>query len=836
MANNLIGQELLAAGKPAPALKVSLSQELVSLLSEQLYQSPMKAIEELVVNCFDADATVCRLSIPSELNTQSQTPIVVYDNGIGMDEEGLADLWHIGHSQKRAEQIEKARKRKQIGKFGIGKLATYSIARRITYVTRTEGGDILTTSLDFDSFKPDPTGAEAPPVELAVAKLDSSALANIAGIADALKAAGVPAKPFSGQTSGTIVLLENFRERVEEMNRGVLRWVLATAMPLKSDFALYLNRDEVDSSMTKLNKVVSFKVSELAKNRLQNLSKETSEQWRVKGGALVSPLFPSGITGEIVITERTLSDGKSADLQRSHGFFVRVRDRLVNLEDPLFGLNPVSHKYFNRFHADISADDLDQALTAPREGVETTSKLRENFERLLAELFNQARASYDDALRKREESEKKKHEVDRNFVNPTFVEYPTADVLSGASGNPDQGADADSSWFYLKTPEPEDLPELLDDLYAERREGVYTYERTQLGESGRLVRFDPAQRLFEINENHEFARAHDESDGALLEDVVTAEALLEVYLREEGVPPARIGEILERRDQLLRSLAIDRVYSLKLIAQQLRDATSDADDLEIAQVTACRALGFVAKHLKDAEKPDGVARFLDYPGTETVITLEAKSSKDKPSLPHIGFDALSQHYDDYDAKGCLLVAPSYPGGSKGDRAQAAKRAQKQGVSCWTVEQLARVVEAAETRHIGARQILTIVLNSFSPDEVTKAVDDLLSEPAWSQRELYRAIIAAFHELDGTLTDRRRTFDMILPIVVRDPKLQSITGAQIEQAAIDLAGASQGALRVSGEALVLNASVDQLETRVSALLGTAGKPRRDGTMHAPELSS
>ena len=463
--------------------------------------------------------------------------------------------------------------------------------------------------------------------------------------------------------------------------------------------------------------MVDFKVAELDDNRLTNLSDQTGEVWTVDGEMLKSPLFPSGVSGEVMITDRTLMDGKSSDLQRSHGFFVRVRGRLVSLDDPLFGLNQVSHKYFNRFHADIRADDLDQGLTAPREGVEISSKLRASFERLFSELFNQARTRYNATLEERNAAEKKKHEVDRNYVNPSFVEHPTADVLSGGGGDPAEGADADSTWFYLKTPDEEDLPALLDDLYAERREGVYSYERTQLGGSGRLVRFDPAKRLFEINEEHEFARAHDDEDSALLEDIVTAEALLEVYLREEGVSVGQVGEILERRDQLLRSLALDRVYSLAAIAQEVRDAMSDADDLEIAQVTACRALGFVAKHVKDSGKPDGVARFIDYPGVETTITLEAKASNKIPSLPNLDFAGLAQHYNDYDAVGCLLIAPAYPGGSKGERSAAAKRAEEQRVSCWTVDQLAEVVMAAESRHIGARQVLDIVRTKFSPEEV-----------------------------------------------------------------------------------------------------------------------
>ncbi len=824
----LIGEELLAAGKAAEPLEVSLSKELVTLLSEQLYQSPMKAVEELVVNCFDADATVCHLSIPEDLSPDASEPIVVYDNGVGMDETGLRDLWHIGHSEKREEQIERARKRKQIGKFGIGKLATYSITRRITYVTRAKGGDILTTSLDFDVFKEDPTGA-AVPVKLKVAKLSEAELAAIKGLPEALAAASVQAKPFSGKKSGTIVLLEGYKERAGEMNRGTLRWVLQTAMPLATDFKLYLGGKQIKSSMETFDKEVSFGVYELDKLRRENLSKDTGETWKVKGKALVSPLFPSGVSGEVMITKRSLLNAKSTDLQRSHGFFVRVRGRLVSIEDPLFGMKPVSHQTLNRFHADISADDLDQSLTAPREGVETSSKLRKNFEKLLSELFNQARSRYQDVLRKREEAEKKKHEVDRNFVNPSFVEHPTADVLSGGGGDPDQGADADSTWFYIKTPAEGELPGLLDDLYAERREGVYTYERTQLGESGRLVRFDPAQRLFEINEQHEFARAHDEGDSALLEDVVTAEALLEVYLREEGVSPTHVGEILERRDQLLRSLALDRVYSLAAIAEELRDSVADEDDLEIAQVTACRALGFVAKHLGDSGVPDGVARFLDYPGTETVITLEAKSSQNKPTLPGIGFDALAQHYDDYGAQGCMLVAPGYPGGNQGERSQAAKRARKQRVSCWTVDQLAEVVQAAESRHIGAREILAIVLEKFSPEEVTDAVEELLSEPSWSRRDLYRAIVAALHELDGSYPDKRRTFDLVLGVAVRDPDLEGVKGDELREAIQQLAGASKGALKISGEALILNTSVDQLETRVAALLGTPGKPSRQGSM-------
>ena len=46
--------------EPVP---VTLSPELIGLLSEQLYRSPSKAVEELVVNAYDADADEARVFV-----------------------------------------------------------------------------------------------------------------------------------------------------------------------------------------------------------------------------------------------------------------------------------------------------------------------------------------------------------------------------------------------------------------------------------------------------------------------------------------------------------------------------------------------------------------------------------------------------------------------------------------------------------------------------------------------------------------------------------------------------------------------------------------------------
>jgi hypothetical protein len=150
----MVGAQTIVAGAIAglrevgEPVVVSLSNELVGLLSDQLYQSPVKAIEELVINSYDADAKECRIFVPSPDDDKTNY-IVMYDNGVGMDRDGLVNLWQIGRSNKREIEIQKRRKRKQIGRFGIGKLATYAVANQLTYITKSNGRISRSTSETF---------------------------------------------------------------------------------------------------------------------------------------------------------------------------------------------------------------------------------------------------------------------------------------------------------------------------------------------------------------------------------------------------------------------------------------------------------------------------------------------------------------------------------------------------------------------------------------------------------------------------------------------------------------------------------------------------------------
>src|SRR5438067_13059561 len=87
-------------GTAIDSIDVRLSYRIVELFSEGLYQSPNKAIEELVANSFDAGAQRVQVLLSPNLQYQDAT-ITVVDDGEGMDVEGLKEHWLIGISSKR---------------------------------------------------------------------------------------------------------------------------------------------------------------------------------------------------------------------------------------------------------------------------------------------------------------------------------------------------------------------------------------------------------------------------------------------------------------------------------------------------------------------------------------------------------------------------------------------------------------------------------------------------------------------------------------------------------------------------------------------------------------
>ena len=128
----------LRPNEDGESIDVRISYEIIRLFSEGLYQSPHKAIEELVTNSFDADADRVFVLIPRPSEESSGDSLWVIDDGFGMDKGGFTILWRVADSTKYGG-APTAKGRLPIGQFGIGKLAAYVLAWRLTHVSKVNG-------------------------------------------------------------------------------------------------------------------------------------------------------------------------------------------------------------------------------------------------------------------------------------------------------------------------------------------------------------------------------------------------------------------------------------------------------------------------------------------------------------------------------------------------------------------------------------------------------------------------------------------------------------------------------------------------------------------------
>ena len=67
---------------------------------------------------------------------------------------------------------------------------------------------------------------------------------------------------------------------------------------------------------------------------------------------------------------------------------------MINLHDPYFGLENLSHSAWSRFRATVRFDGLDDILAVNREDLSRSNELRV-FQSFLRSLFNKARLAHD---------------------------------------------------------------------------------------------------------------------------------------------------------------------------------------------------------------------------------------------------------------------------------------------------------------------------------------------------------------------------------------------------------------------------------------------------------
>ncbi|MEN0654070.1 MULTISPECIES: ATP-binding protein [Hyphobacterium] len=124
---------------------------LLQLLGDQLIANPRLAVFELVKNAYDADAT--HVSIVFEKINTRDARIVIEDNGTGMSETTIKNIWLVpGHDHREQQRLQNKRTEKgrlPLGEKGVGRFAVHKLGDKIKLITREEGHDECTVEIDW---------------------------------------------------------------------------------------------------------------------------------------------------------------------------------------------------------------------------------------------------------------------------------------------------------------------------------------------------------------------------------------------------------------------------------------------------------------------------------------------------------------------------------------------------------------------------------------------------------------------------------------------------------------------------------------------------------------
>lgn len=114
--------DIETVGKSIGSIPVHFSYNIIELFSGHLYSSPIKAIEELVANSYDAFASQCIVSVPEKTEGQC---VWVWDDGDSMDLGGLKDLWLVAAPRREIQKRKVELRREDVYPLGSLGLANW---------------------------------------------------------------------------------------------------------------------------------------------------------------------------------------------------------------------------------------------------------------------------------------------------------------------------------------------------------------------------------------------------------------------------------------------------------------------------------------------------------------------------------------------------------------------------------------------------------------------------------------------------------------------------------------------------------------------------------------
>lgn len=682
----------MSSGEVVNDIPVRMSYEIIRLFSEGLYQSPHKAVEELVANAYDAGAE--HAWVFTARDEFPEDSLWVVDDGSGMDSHGFEVLWHVADPHKSTDPATGVDGRVAIGQFGIGKLAAYVLAERLTHLSKRDDRYLL-TSMDFTRVSEHHQWEQAEDIKVALRDLtESQAMDMLREIADRDDGQACWSQLFGPAAceSWTAAALSEFKPLMDDFQEGTLNWVLRTGLPILSNFHIVLNGQELESPKVALEPLGTFPFGG-ADEEVEKL-KEGGLPIEASADGVSIQGIPGVIRGSATVYTSALGGGKSDRYSRSYGIFVDVRKRIINLEDETFGLPAQNHAAWNRTVIQVEADGLSQFLQSSREGVRETRETRTLLQ-YLHEKFLRCRRTYEAYLDQQLVGDEI-HRLVAEVPSPFMVEPLIEAVRRGVS-------DPNAQMFYMRRPaegkatDPEAWVAEFEHAAADE-----PISRIALAEAGRyapVASYQPATRVLYVNEDHPFvAHLIQQSRGDTPWKLFGAsELLLEAIVRAIGVAGQEAEQLLRYRDRVLRILLKDEPTVIGDVLGLLAVAGTNRTAMERATGAAFQALGFDYERRGGSRGgPDGVLEaklgVLPDTGQRTSFKLIFDSKTSAGAVPNaqVNFGAFHRFQEAEKADFAFAVADRYQG--EGDASSALNvEAEAERVTVLTTSDLERLL-------------------------------------------------------------------------------------------------------------------------------------------------
>lgn len=780
---------LASIGTKVDHVDVVLNTRFFELFSKNLYRSPNKAFEELVANSWDAGASSVYIGIPSNL-ADPKASVWILDNGESMDAAGLKALWRIASSSKSGRRHG----REQIGKFGIGKLATYLLAQRLTYVCKGSDGVIRLVEMDYADVERAGTDASAgrdllvgtaSGVALPLNELTKDEFSELLTLLpegkkiDELIKKGVPKAKLDSSTpdefgradettdvpSGTwtLAIMTTLKELGKQMQLGWIRYMMRSALPLGDSMSLVFNGEVLSPTKVDLQPEREIFLDErISFKQFRHDDPENPLEKKMLAVTAHTQPFPhvtiegfdGPVTGTVRRYPKSISGKKSDELGRSNGYFVNVLGRVVNSEEPYFGLENLSHSVWAQFRMCVRADGLNEFIGINREQLHDDERLRV-FRSFLLEAFNQMRREVDDPLKNAWRDAGK-------LIGKSWGAIPLRSFHRALRLYSEDGKLPDA---FLVT-EGADIPTLVEqwtkDVQENPASGLKDVEFRKLDSNRPLFAFDLERRTVVVNADHPFMRMHgrSEAEQAVLRDVAVAETLATARLTDIGVPEELIADYQDYKDQLYRILTLVQRDSGVTIAQNLLTYVDDEKALELLVGSALEFLGYEVDPMGESGEPEGVAYARLHTSEKRSpanysLTYEAKSTaKARVSAEKVGVSVVDKHRDDKKTDYVLVVAKDFSDGMLAEMCLKAK------VTPMRANDLARLLLLAAGTGAPNLEHLRRLYANTDPNEVSKWVNSYIEQSLKEQRITLNDILNVVGEIKVSNPDKPISADVI----------------------------------------------------------------------------